>query len=168
MEITSTMENEPTIDKPVFSVTLSPHRSLSPTGAAVFLGGFGGLNLIAGTLFWYLGAWPVMGFMGLDVLLVWFALRWNSRQSFRSEKVSLTRSELHLCRFDPYGRLLEKLVFPRGFVQIDLEEDHEREMIGRLFLRSRGRAYEFGSFLGAQERLALARSLERVLAIPKI
>jgi uncharacterized membrane protein len=162
------MENEPEIDKPIFSVTLSPHRSLSPIGMAVFLGGFGALNLVGGTLFWHLGAWPVPGFMGLDVLLVWFALRWNNRQSLRSENVTLTRSELHLCRFDPDGRLLEKLVFARGFVQVDLEQDHEREIVGRLFLRSRGRVYEFGSFLGAQERLALARSLEKAMAKPKI
>jgi uncharacterized membrane protein len=162
------MENEPEIDKPIFSVTLSPNRSLSPVGMAVFLGGFGALNLIAGTLFWYLGAWPVMGFMGLDVLLVWLALRWNNRQSLRSENLTVTRSELHLCRFDPDGRLLEKLVFSRGFVQVDLEQDHEREIIGRLFLRSRGMAYELGSFLGAQDRLALAHSLKKALAAQRI
>ena len=162
------MKNTSDIDKPIFSVTLSPNRSLSPVGMAVFLGGFGALNLMAGTLFWYLGAWPVIGFMGLDVLLVWLALRWSARQSLRSENLTVTGSELRLCRFDPDGRLLEMLVFPRGFVQVDLEQDHEREIIGRLLLRSRGRAYELGSFLGAQERLALARSLEKALAKPKI
>jgi uncharacterized membrane protein len=162
------MENAPEIDKPIFSVTLSPNRSLSPVGMAVFLGGFGALNLVAGTLFWYLGAWPVVGFMGLDVVLVWLALRWSTRQSLRSENLTVTLSELQLCRFDPDGRLLEKLVFSRGFVQVDLEQDHEREIIGRLLLRSRGRSYELGSFLGAQERLALARSLEKALATRKI
>lgn len=135
---------------------------------ALFLGGFAALNLIAGTLFWFAGAWPVMGFMGLDVLLVWLALRWNNRQALRSENVTLTANELQLCRFDPEGRLLEKLVFPRGFVQVDFERDEERELVGRLFLRSRGRAYELGSFLGANERLALARSLDKALATPKI
>jgi uncharacterized membrane protein len=162
------MNNERDIDKPIFSVTLSPHRSLSAAGMTLFLSGFAALNLIAGTLFWYVGAWPVMGFMGLDVLLVWFALRWNNRQALRSENVALTMSELHLCRFDPEGRLLEKLVFPRGFVQVDLEHDDERELVGRLFLRSRGKAYELGSFLGANERLALARSLKKALATPRI
>jgi len=35
-------------------------------------------------------------------------------------------------------------------------------------LRSKGRAYELGSFLGAEERLALAHALEKALAKPKI
>jgi uncharacterized membrane protein len=162
------MNNEPQIDKPIFAVTLSPHRSLSPAGMALFLTVFAALNLIAGTLFWYLGAWPVVGFMGLDVALVWLALRWNNRQAHRSENVIVTGGELQLRRFDSHGRLLEKLVFARGFVQVDLQHDTERELIGKLFLRSRGRAYELGSFLGAQERLALARSLRKALARPKI
>jgi uncharacterized membrane protein len=168
MKTPPTMENEPDIDKPIYSVTLSPNRSLSVTAMALFLAGFAALNLIAGVLFWYAGAWPVMGFMGLDVLLVWLALHWSNRQALRSENVTLTRSELQLCRFDPAGRLLEKLVFPRGFVHVDLERDEERELIGRLLLRSRGRTYELGSFLGAKERLALARALEKALATPKI
>jgi uncharacterized membrane protein len=155
------------MDKPIFSVTISPHRSLSPAGLAVLLGLVALLNLSGGVLFWYLGAWPVVGFMGLDVVLVWLALHWSCRRSLRSENLTVTGAELQLSRYND-GRLLETLSFPRSFVYVDIERDKERDLIGRLLLRSKGKAYEIGSFLGAQERLALERALQRALVRPKI
>jgi uncharacterized membrane protein len=155
------------MDKPIFSMTISPHRSLSPTGFAVFLGVVAFLNLTAGVVFWYLGAWPVVGFMGLDVALIWFAFRWSYRQALRRENLTVTGLELHLSRYAD-NRLLERLIFPRGFVHVHLEHDSDRDLTGRLFLRSKGQAYEVGSFLGAQERSALAEALTKALAKPRI
>jgi uncharacterized membrane protein len=161
------MSKHQSIDKPDFCVTISPNRSLTATGLAILLGSIAALNLTGGIIFWYVGAWPVVGFMGLDVLLVWLAFRWNNRQALRSETVTITASELEFSRFFR-GRLLERLVFPRTFVHVHIEHDDERELLGRLLLRSKGRAYELGSFLGAEERLALAHALEKALAKPKI
>lgn len=161
------MSKHQSIDKPDFYVTISPNRSLTAAGFAILLGAIAALNLTGGVIFWYVGAWPVVGFMGLDVLLVWLAFRWNNRQALRSETIAVTGSELEFSRFFR-GRLLERLVFPRSFVHVHIEHDSERELIGRLLLRSKGKAYELGSFLGAEERLALAHALERALAKPKI
>jgi uncharacterized membrane protein len=155
------------MDKPIFSLTISPHRSLSPTGFAVFLGIVAFLNLTAGVVFWYLGAWPVVGFMGLDVVLIWIAFRWSYRQALRHENLTITGLELHLSRYAD-NRLLERRAFPRGFVHVHLEHDGDRGLTGRLFLRSKGQTYEVGSFLGAQERSALAEALTKALAKPRI
>jgi uncharacterized membrane protein len=155
------------MDKPVFSATITPHRSLSPLGFAILLAVVAVLNLTVGIFFWYLGAWPVVGFMGLDVALVWLAFRWSYRRARRHENLIVTATDLQLSRFAE-NRLIERLTFPRGFVHVDIEHDVDRELIGRLYLRSRGHAYEIGSFLGAHERLALAQALNRALAAPKI
>jgi uncharacterized membrane protein len=161
------MDKLGSMDKPVFSATIAPHRSLTPVGFAVLLGFVGLFNLTAGVFFWYLGAWPVLGFMGLDVLLVWLAFRWSYRHARRHEDLIVTATDLQLSRFSE-NRLIEHLTFPRGFVHVDIEHDADRESIGRLYLRSRGRAYEIASFLGARERLVLAEALVRALATPKI
>lgn len=155
------------MDKSVFSVTISPHRSLAPAGFAILLGVVVLFNLTGGVVFWYVGAWPVVGFMGLDVVLVWLALRWSYRQALRYENLTITGSELQLSRFDD-DRLLETLTFPRGFVHVDIEHDSDCDLTGKLLLRSRGGAYEIGSFLGGQERLALAQALHNALSRPKI
>jgi uncharacterized membrane protein len=161
------MDKLATMDKPVFSATISPHRSLAPAGFAILLGVVALFNLTGGVVFWYVGAWPVVGFMGLDVALVWLALRWSYRRGLRHENLTVTGSELQLSRFDD-DRLLETVTFPRGFVHVDIEHDSDRDLTGRLLLRSRGRAYEIGSFLGARERLALAQALQTALVKPKI
>jgi len=60
---------------------LVPHRSLSRRGFHLLLGSLGTLSLTVGTIFWLAGAWPVIGFMGLDVLLLWVALRASYSQA---------------------------------------------------------------------------------------
>ena len=155
------------MDKPLFSVTIAPHRSLSPFGFAILLGVFAVLNLAVGFFFWYLGAWPVIGFMGVDVGLIYLAFRWSYRQARRREDLLVTITDLQLSRFAE-DRLIEHISFPRGFVHVDIEHDQNRELVGRLYLRSRGHAYEIASFLGGHERLALAEDLNRALATPKI
>ena len=67
----------------------------------------GGLSLTIGTVFWVAGAWPVIGFMGLDVALVYIALRLNFRSARATEIISLTRDQLTIRRVDAHGRAAE-------------------------------------------------------------
>src|SRR5680860_283168 len=53
-------------DTPQFSAVLTPHRSLGPKGFMVFMGLVSTVSFGTGLLFYMMGAWPVMGFMGLD------------------------------------------------------------------------------------------------------
>ena len=50
-----------------FATSLSPHRSLSPEGFRWLIRGVVAANLVVGVPMLILGAWPVFGFMGLDV-----------------------------------------------------------------------------------------------------
>jgi uncharacterized membrane protein len=146
---------------------LTPHRSLSRKGFLLIMGGIAGLNLIGGTVFWLLGAWPVVGFMGLDVLLIWWAFRANFAAARRAERIEVTDQELILERLLP-GRPPLESRFVRGWVRVELEEDRERELIGRLYLNARHKRTEIGSFLSPAERKTLAGALKQALARPHI
>jgi uncharacterized membrane protein len=150
-----------------FRVLLTPHRSLSRQGFLTVMGAIVLINLGAGTLFFLLGAWPVVGFMGLDVLLIWWAFRANFAAARRAERIEVTDQELILERLAP-GRPPEESRFVRGWVWVELEEDKERELIGRLFLKSRHERTEIASFLGPDERKSLAAALRQALAKPHI
>ena len=65
--------------KPLFAATLTPHRSLSPRGKRVVIGLVAALALVPGIVFYVAGAWPVVGFMGLDVIAIWVALTVSMR-----------------------------------------------------------------------------------------
>jgi uncharacterized membrane protein len=144
-------------------VTLTPHRSLSRRGFVAVMALIAGVNFIAGTVFFAIGAWPVVGFCGLDVVLVWWAFHANFADARRAERIEVTETELILDRHVK-GRDIPQQRFSRRGVRVELEEDRRRELTGGLFLRSHGRHTEVGQFLAPDERLTLARELRAALA----
>ena len=69
---------------------LTPHRSLGPTGFLILMAVLGGVSFAAGIVFLLVGAWPVFGFFGLDVLLIYCAFRLNYRAARAYEEVTVT------------------------------------------------------------------------------
>ena len=64
----------------------------------------GGFSFIGGMFFFLLGAWPVVGFLGLDVALVYWAFRANYRAAAAFEEVTVTPSELRRAQRQPSRR----------------------------------------------------------------
>src|SRR4051812_2258054 len=87
-----------------FSALLTPHRSLEPKGFMVLMGAVCLVSFGTGLLFYMLGAWPVIGFMGLDVALIYIAFRLNYRAARLYETVDLTRDALTVTRVEPSGK----------------------------------------------------------------
>jgi len=144
---------EPTL----FSALLTPHRSLSDTGFLVVMGLVAGLSFLCGLLFLALGAWPVMPFLGLDVVLIYWAFRANYRAAAAYEEVSVTPSELHVKKVSARGKVAEWSLNP---VWVRLErETHEEFGLMRLFLVSHGRKLAIAGFLGPAEKESFAKAL---------
>ena len=159
--------NHQTMDEskpdPAWSVTLTPHRSLSREGFVALMGALVFINLAGGLFFLVAGAWPVTGFMGLDVLLVWWAFRVNFADARRAERIVVEDDRVTLQRLSPEGKN-ETLEFNRRWLRVELEFDEAREIVGRLLLSYRGALTEVGSFLGADERQSLSKALRQALA----
>ena len=73
-------DNDPP-EPAIFSALITPHRSLGSTGFLMLMLLVGGISFVAGLVFVIAGAWPVMGFFGLDVLLIYWAFRVNYRRA---------------------------------------------------------------------------------------
>src|SRR5215204_2014386 len=144
---------EPTL----FSAILTPHRSLSATGFVIVMTLVGGVSFFAGMAFLLMGAWPVFGFFGLDVALIYFAFRANYRAATAFEEVSVTASELRVRKVSHRGQISEWTLNP-VWVQLD-REVHEEFGIERLFLVSRGRKLPVAAFLGPREKESFAAAL---------
>ena len=150
-----------------FSAALRPHRSLSPRGFAVLMAVSGGVFFIFGIFFIAMGAWPVFGFLGLDVLILYVAFRRSFADAEVREIVEVTGHEVVLYNARPPEPVTERR-FPRAWVRVHLDEDHERELIGSLALVYAGRRTEFASFLAPEERKSLANALRAAVARPRI
>lgn len=142
-------------DPLVFDATLRPHRSLEPHGFALLMAAVAGVSFISGLAFALHGAWPVLGFFGLDVAIVYIAFRANYRAADTSERVALTETQLTVERHR-HGRLIGRWTFQPYWLRIDVIDRPRSGIV----LRSHGHSVSVGSFLSLDERVGFARALK--------
>jgi len=151
-------DSEPTL----FSAILTPYRSLGGTGFVVLMSLISAVSFAAGLVFFLLGAWPIVGFLGLDVLLVYAAFKANYRAATAYEHVTMTPSALTVRKVSHRGEVAEWILNP-VWVRLD-REVHEEFGIERLFLVSHGRRFPIAAFLGPHEKAEFAVALSAALA----
>lgn len=156
MEETATDRNADGPEPAVLDLVLYPHRSLSPTGFVILMSAVAGLSFVIGFAFFLSGAWPILGFFGVDVALVYVAFRLNFRAARAYETIRLTAREMEVVKIDPAGRR-RRYVLPATWLTVQID-DHP-PLANRLTLRSHGRGLEIGAFLGADEKKGLAEVL---------
>jgi uncharacterized membrane protein len=140
----------------LFDAILTPHRSLSPRGFLIFMSAVGVVSFVAGLLFLLAGAWPIMGFFGLDALLIYVAFRINYRRGRMFETVRLTPDDLTVRRVDHWGKAKEWRFQP-NWLQVLMDDPPRHESM--VTLRSHGRSLIVGAFLSPEERLDFAKAL---------
>ena len=145
----------------LFSARLTPHRSLKPTGFLVVMAFVSVVSFAAGVAFLLMGAWPVFGFFGLDLLAIYWAFRISFRDAKASEEIRMTPSELFVRRISHRGHVVE-FIFNPLWVQLD-RKIHAEFGIERLYLVSKGRRVAIGSFLGPDEKASFANALMAAL-----
>jgi uncharacterized membrane protein len=159
------LDNDDTAEPTLFSAVITPYRSLSGTGFVIIMLFFGGVSFTAGVFFLTLGAWPVFGFFGLDVALLYWAFRLNYRQAAAYEEITVTPSELTMRRVSRRGVVREWKLNP-VWAQLH-REIHEEFGVQNLFLVSHGRQLTIASFLGPQEKESFANALGAALGAAK-
>ncbi len=138
-----------------FSTSLRPHRSLSPLGFKWLIRVVILANLMIGLPMYLLGAWPVAGFAGLDVALLWWLFHRNYADARRSETLVLTDRELVVTRVAPDGEREEHRL-EAYWLRVEHGE--------RLVVTSRGNRVVIGRFLAPEKRAEVADGLKAALA----
>jgi uncharacterized membrane protein len=140
---------------------LHAHRSLSPSGFLILMTSIGIVSFVFGMFFLMLGAWPVFGFFGLDVALVYYAFKRNYHDGRLYETITLSPEALKLTRVHPSGRR-EEFDFNPYWARVRCTTDRPD---GRTSLRlvAQGREILFGQFLTDDERRNLADALTGAL-----
>ena len=156
---------DPDTQPELFSALLTPHRSLNRTGFLVVMAFVTAVSFAAGLAFLLMGAWPVVGVFGLDVLAIYWAFRVNFRRARASEEILVTPSELRLRRISHRGHVVEFVLNPL-WVRLD-QISHAEYGIEKLYLTSRGHRVSIGSFLGPDEKASFAKALNAALQAAK-
>ena len=153
--------HDPQSTEPHFRAVLTPHRSLGPKGFMMFMGTISAVSFGTGLMFYMMGAWPVMGFMGLDVALVYVCFKLNFRALRVYETVELDGEALTVTRIAPSGEA-QSWQFNPYWVRLHIDERVGR--MSELSLVSHGKRLVFGSFLTDPEREEFATALKAALS----
>ena len=138
-----------------FEAVIYPNHSLGSKGFVLLMGAIALVSGLIGAGFAMVGAWPVTGFLGLDVLLLYLAFRWHFRQSRRVDLISVDQNRLTVRRILPDDKE-QTWHFETAWVQVSLDDR-------QLKLRSHGEELVIGTCLTADERRAFAQSLKSAI-----
>jgi uncharacterized membrane protein len=152
---------DPEAQPELFSALLTPHRSLSRAGFVAVMTFVTIISFAAGLACLLMGAWPVFGFFGLDVLGIYWAFRINFRHARASEEIRVTPCELRVRRISHRGHVVEFVLNPL-WVRLD-QIIHPEVGIEKLYLVSKGRRVAIASFLGPEEKASFAKALTAAL-----
>jgi uncharacterized membrane protein len=151
----------PAKEASAFRAVLHAHRSLGPRGFVILMSAIAAVNFAVGVAFYMMGAWPVVGFCGLDILLIYVAFKLNYRSGKAYELVELTPATLKLTQVAPSGKA-RSFEFNPYWVRVLFSERPDGRT--RLCIASHGKELEFGHVLNDDERRDFAGVLENALS----
>ncbi len=140
---------------------LEPPRSLSPRGFNRVMLFFGVMSFIPGLIFYFMGAWPIVGFLGLDVLAVWAVFKLNFRSQTARTYVRVTAEAVDVRKVDGWGRERSARM-PAHFARVEF--DRAATGPDALRLASSAKAYPLGEHLTPRERETFARRLSQAIS----
>ena len=144
----------------IFDAELAPNRSLGRAGFIAVMAGVIVISIGLGVFFLLQGAWPVLGFFGLDIALLYLAFRLSYRSGRLRETIRVTADEVVVRRIAPNGRTTEWRFNPY-WLRIALDEPVEHH--SQITLTSHGRSLVIGLFLAPEERASLVAALRSAL-----
>lgn len=115
---------------------------------------FAALAAVPGLIFYSMGAWPIVGFLGFDILVLYWALSASLKSGKAYEEITLWPDALdiravsangteHIERFNPF------------FVRFAVLRDNEGRVTA-LRLMTREREIELGHFLTPDDKASFA------------
>jgi uncharacterized membrane protein len=143
-----------------FEAELCPNRSLGRHGFIVLMLAVSSVSVALGIAFALAGAWPVTGFFGLDVVLLYVAFRCTRRRAQLRELIRLDATGLHVRRIEA-GGAARQWRFEPYWVRVVMDDPPRPD--SALVLASHGRRLHVGAFLTPEERHRLAQALRTAL-----
>ena len=120
-------------------------------------GALAAVSLVLALAFAAVGAWPVLPYSVLELVLLGCAFRWVERRARDWERLAVAGDRVIVER--EAGGSRERREFNRYWLRVDVEAEAEG---GQLRLTGGGASWVFGSALPVGERIAVARELRRM------
>ncbi len=153
------------MSKKFLDVTVLPYRSLSKKGFRTLMLIVSAIFFVIGVFFWYIGAWPVFGFLGLDVLLLYYAFKINYKSGEITESLKLIKENLQITRNFPSGTE-QKWNLEPYWTKVEISNPRINQY--NLIVKSKEKVVMIGSFLNYYDKKRLMKKIEGALQDYKI
>ena len=137
-------------------IKIYPNQSLTPKGLLLLMFLITIPASFIGITFFILGAWPVLGFMGLEVLLIYIAFKVLFYKNKFYEHIILDKEKLSIF-FKKQNNTITKIELEPTWLQVQIENIYENEDI--LTISSHGKKIILANFLIPEERAKLAKKI---------
>ena len=144
----------------LYEISLYPYRSLNKIGFFILMFALGLVSFIAGIIFMLKGAWPVFGFFGLDVLLVYIFFKINFKSGKKKEVIILTKNKLIIKIYNS-EKTFKIFKLDSSWLKINLIK--LKNHTSKLQISSKNKSIIIGSFLRYHEKIDVIYSLEKAL-----
>ncbi len=149
-------------DEPHFEALLTPHRSLGRSGFIILMALTVSMCVVPAMVFWSMGAWPIAGFFGLDVVALYVGFRLNYRAARAREEVSVSRTRLWIRKVAPSGRTNDHTLNPI-WAKLDIAR-HPEIGVTAIAVRGQGQSVGVGAFLNPDDKESFAEAFQGALA----
>ena len=140
---------------------LEPPRSLTTRGLNRVMLILGSFSAVFSLGFLLVGAWPVVGFLGAEILVLWLVFQWSFRAQTARTYVRVTADEVDVRKVDGWGRE-RRASMASHFARVEF--DRTATGPNALRLATSRTAYPLGEFLTPRERETFARRLMQAIS----
>jgi len=140
---------------------LEPPRSLTTRGLNRVMLILGAFSAVFSLGFLLVGAWPVVGFLGAEILVLWLVFQWSFRAQTARTYVRVTAEEVDVRKVDGWGRE-RRASMASHFARVEF--DRTATGPNALRLATSRTAYPLGEFLTPRERETFARRLMQAIS----
>ncbi len=140
-----------------FRVLIQPNRSMNPRAMVGCVAGLAALGGVIATGFLIAGAWWVLPFTGLELILVAAVFWIVYRRGFDYELLVIDEHKVQLTR--KRGTEESRFQFLRYWTRVELRRGAHRWHPSRLLIGSHGKRVEIGGCMTESERRALGDRL---------
>ena len=146
---------------------IRPNRSIDSREATLLVASVAVFSMvIAGGLSILFGAWPILPFAGLEVLMLAYVVWRVQRNAGAYEVLELDEKDVLIERHGFSTR--DTVSFQRYWCRVELVESRRRNHPSRLYVGSHGKRVRIGECLTDEERESLAERLGACLRLERV
>ena len=140
-------------------IRIYPSQSLGKTGFRILMLVLILPALLIGMYFYFRGAWPVAGFLGLELLLIYVAFKISFISNRVSEHIILDEKILKIC-YHKQSKIVKTINLEPTWLKVQLNNNPKPD---RLALTSHGKENIIGKYLSTEDRTIVAEKIKSSL-----